>query len=317
VAHFHNTFLRISPSAYYACRAAGVPVVQTLHNYRLLCPAATFYRAGGVCEACLGRLVPWPGVVHSCYRGSPAASGVVTAMLTTHNLLRTWTRLVDVYIALTEFARQKFIEGGLPAEKIIVNPNFVDPDPGLRESDGSYALFVGRISPEKGVRLLLRAWQGLKGKPLKIVGNGPLIDEVRAFVQQQRLECVEVLGPHPREEVLSLMKQARFLVFPSEWYECFPLTIAEAFACGVPVIASRLGAMAEIIEEGRSGLHFTPGDPEDLLAKVEWAYTHPPEMVQMGRRARQEFEAKYTAERNYERLRNVYGLAIAQARGRK
>ena len=177
VAHFHNTFPLVSPAGYYAARAEGVPVVQTLHNYRLLCPNALFFRDGGVCEDCKSKAITWPGVVHKCYRGSRAASGVVTAMLTTHRALRTWRKKVDVYIALTEFARRKFIEGGLPAGKIIVKPNFVYPDPGPGEGEGGFALFVGRLSFEKGVGTLLAAWEHLDRRiPLKIVGDGPLTE---------------------------------------------------------------------------------------------------------------------------------------------
>src|SRR5215212_1442885 len=179
VAHFHNTFPLISPSGYAACRDEGVPVVQTLHNYRLLCPNGLFFRDGHACEDCLGKTPPWPGVMHACYRGSRPATGVVAAMLTTHRALRTWTKMVNVYIALTEFARQKYIEGGLPAERIVVKSNFVHPDPGAGEGGGGYALFVGRLSPEKGLETLLAAWEQLGVKvPLKIVGSGPMAERV-------------------------------------------------------------------------------------------------------------------------------------------
>lgn len=312
VTHFHNTFPLISPSAYSACREVGVPTVQTLHNYRLLCPTATFFRNGHLCEDCLGKASPWPSVLHACYRGSHSQTAVVVAMLTVHHWRKTWREQVDLYLALTEFARRKFIEGGLPPEKIVVKPNFVHPDPDVREGNGLYALFVGRLSPEKGLRTLLKAWDHLKGIPLKIVGDGPLMNEVQVLVRTQRLEGVEVLGRRAREEVLTLMKGARFLMFPSGWYEGFPVTLAEAFACGVPVIASRLGAMAEIVEDGRMGLLFEPGNPEDLAAKVEWAWTHPEEMAEMGREARREYEAKYTAERNYEMLMAIYRRAMGK-----
>jgi glycosyltransferase involved in cell wall biosynthesis len=314
VVHFHNTFLLVSPAAYYACREAGVPVVQTLHNYRLLCPAACFYRDGQVCEACLGRTPPWPGVVHACYRASRSQTAVVAAMLTVHRALKTWREQVDLYIALTAFARRKFIEGGLPREKLVIKPNFVYPDPGVKEGSGGYALFVGRLSPDKGLRILLRAWRRIQGIPLKIVGDGLLMDEVRAFVQEQQLGNIEVLGRRPRQEVLALMQGASFLVFPSEWYECFPVTIAEAFACGVPVVASSLGAMAEIVHDGRTGLHFKPGDPEDLAAKVEWAWGHSEGMAVMRREARAEYEGKYAAGRNYQRLIEIYQMAIDRHR---
>ena len=313
VAHFHNTFLMISPAAYYACKEAGVPVVQTLHNYRLICPGALLMREGRVCEDCVGRAIPWSGVVHGCWRSSRVGTAVVAAMLTAHRLMKTWQEQVDVYVSLTEFARQKFIEGGLPAEKIVVKPNFVAPDPGEGAHEGDYALFVGRLSPEKGVRTLLRAWQWLRGVPLKVVGNGPLMEEVQGLVRREGLEEVEVLGRRPREEVFQLMREARVLLFPSEGYEGFPMTIAEAFACGLPVVASRLGAMAEIVEDQRTGLLFRPGDPENLAEKVEWAWGHPKELAEIGREARREYEQKYTAEKNYEILMEIYERARAAA----
>ena len=318
VMHFHNTFLLISPAAYYACREAGVPMVQTLHNYRLICPSALLMRDGRVCEKCIRRAVPWPGVVHACWRGSRRQTAVVAAMLTVHRWLKTWQEHVDIYITLTEFARQKFIEGGLPVDKIVVKPNFVESDK-LRvmeswKTERGYALFVGRLSPEKGVRTLLQAWRRLKGVSIKIVGDGPLMEEVQSFVNRHDLNGIEVLGHRPRDEVFQVMKGACFLVFPSEWYEGFPITIAEAFACGVPVIASRLGAMAEIVEDGRLGLHFEPGNPEGLAAKVEWAWAHPKKMQAMGREARREYEAKYMAERNYKILMEIYQQAMEEAR---
>jgi len=309
--HFHNTFLLISPSAYYACQKFAVPVVQTLHNYRLLCPAGTFYRNGHICEDCLGKTPPWPGILHACYRDSRAETAVVSTMLTIHRWIRTWREQVDVYVALTEFARKKFIEGGLPSEKIVVKPNFVHPDPGIREEKGLYALFVGRLSSEKGLRTLLWAWQYLQKIPLKIVGDGPLMEEVSAYVKTHKLEWVELIGRCNHEEVLELMKGARYLVLPSECYETFGLVAVEAFACGVPVIASRLGAMAEIVDDGRTGLHFEPGNSEDLAAKVEWAWTHPEAMSEMGREARREYEEKYTAEKNYKMLLDIYERALS------
>jgi glycosyltransferase involved in cell wall biosynthesis len=317
IAHFHNTFLMISPSAYHVCQEMGIPVVQTLHNYRFLCPRADFFRNGHVCEDCLGKTPPWPGIVYGCYHGSRVQTAVVAAMLTVHRWLKTWDEQVDAYIALTEFARQKFIQGGLPAEKIMLKPNFVDPDPGMREGTGDYALFVGRFSPEKKVMTLLKAWENIEGIHLKLVGGGAQELRIRQFPREFASEKVEFLGRRTRDQVFALMKKARLLIFPSEWYEAFPLVLAEAFACGVPVVTTRLGVMAEIVEEGRTGLFFTPGDSDDLSAKVQWAFAHPQEMAQMGRRARQEFEAKYTGVRNREELLNIYRIAIGRARERR
>jgi glycosyltransferase involved in cell wall biosynthesis len=314
VVHFHNTFVRISPAAYYACQRLGVPVVQTLHNYRILCPNGFFFRDNKVCEDCLGKTPPWPGVQHACYRESSAQTAVVATMLTLHRMMKTWSTQIDTYIALSEFARQKFIVGGLPAEKIVVNPNFVFHDPGAVQNAGRYALFVGRLSPEKGVMTLLRAWRLLRGLPLKIVGDGPLGDQVRTFIEHEKLDQVELLGWKQAEAIWSLMKEAQFLVFPSTYYETFGMSMIEAFACGKPVITSRLGAMAEIVEENHTGLHFTPGDPADLAAKVAWAVAHPNVIMDMGQHARQRFETRYSPQQHYQRLMAIYDEAIERAK---
>ena len=309
VVHFHNTLPLVSPAGYYAARAEGVPVIQTLHNYRLLCPVALFFRDGRVCEDCMGKAVPWPGVVHRCYRGSRTASGVIATMLTVHRALRTWTEMVDVYVALTEFARNKFIEGGLPAGKIVVKPNFVAPDPGRGQGGGGYALFVGRLAPEKGTETMLAAWDRLGTRiPLKIVGDGPLRDRVVEAAARQ--SNVEWLGHRPVEDVHALMGKADMLVFPSQWYETFGRVAAEAFAAGTPVIAANIGAVAELVEHGRTGLKFRPGDPEDLVTQVEWALSHSAELRSMREEVRAEFEAKYTAERNYRALMEIYEAAL-------
>jgi len=234
-------------------------------------------------------------------------------MLTVHRWLGTWARHVDVYVALTTFAQRKFIEAGLPADRIVVKPNFVYPDPGPASSEGRYALFVGRLSPEKGLRTLLDAWKRLP-IPLKVAGDGPLMQEVQSHVQGAAMSHVELLGFRPVEEIVALMKGARFLILPSLWYEGFPITVAMAFACGLPVIGSRLGAVEEIVQDGSTGIHFTPGDPEDLAAKAESAWTHVGPTSEMGEAARREYEDKYTAERNYEMLMEIYGRAASRKR---
>ena len=311
LVHVHNAFPTISPSIYYACRQAGVAVVQSLHNPRLICPAATFYRDGHACEDCLGKLLPWPSVLHGCYQNSRIRTSVVATMLTVHRCLDTWRELIDIFIVFTEFYRRKFIQGGLPGNKIVVKPHFVDPDPGLKSNRGNYALFIGRLSPEKGVRTLLGAWKQLRNIPLKIRGNGPLLAEVQDFAAQGK-RCIEVLPKRLLSpEWADLMRGARFLVWPSEgYYETFGLVAIEAFAFGMPVIASRTGAMAEIVANHQTGLLFTAGDSEDLASKVSWAWTHQDEMDTIGQNARCEFEAKYTAEQNYEMLVDIYQRAM-------
>lgn len=311
VVHVHNTFMMISPSIYSACREAGVPVVQTLHNYRLLCPAATFFRKGKVCEECLGGSL-WPGIKYGCYHDERSTTAVVALMLTTHRLLGTWERDVTSYIALTEFSRSKFIEGGLPGEKIFVKPNFVNPDPFARTGTGDYALFVGRLSPEKRVSTVLAAWKRLPSSiPIKVIGGGPDKLPLEAQAAKDGLTNVQFVGQMPRAQTLAAINNARFLVFSSEWYENFPVTIAEAFACRTPVIASKMGAMQEIVRDQHTGLFFAPGDAEDLARKVDWAWNHPDAMQDMGNEARKEYEAKYTAEKNYPVLMEIYQRAIA------
>ena len=308
VMHVDNFFPLISPSIYYAAKEAGVPVVQTLHNYRLLCPNGLFFREGQVCEDCLGKCIPLSGVQHGCYRQSKAASGLIATMLTVHRLLKTWVNMVDCYIALTEFARQKFIQGGRPATNIVVKPHFISPDPGVGSGSGGYALYVGRLSIEKGLDTLLAAWEILGAKiPLKIIGDGQLSALVAEIVN--KLPHVEWLGRKPVEEVYELMGEAMMLIVPSKWYETFGRVAVEAFAKGTPVIASNIGAIAELVESGRTGLHFHPNDPEDLAAKVQWAVANPAKLAQMRREARAEFEAKYTAQQNYHRLIEIYELA--------
>ena len=314
VVHFHNTFPLVSPSAYYACASRRIPVVQTLHNYRLVCPAATFLRGGRVCEECLGRGLAWRAVAHGCYRNSRPASAAVAAMLATHKVLRTWQTKVDAYIALSEFARGKFVSGGLPEERIVVKPNFVHPDPGpaREQGRGEYGLFVGRLSEEKGLRGLLAAWKRLSRPiPLFILGDGPIRQDVAGQIADLDLKDVTILGNVSREEVFRWMRGACFLVCPSHWFEGCPLVLLEAFACGVPVIATGHGPTAEMIDHGRTGLHVVPDDEADLAAKVEWAWTHPAEMEVMRAEARREFEAKYTAERNYRHLLGLYQRLVA------
>lgn len=313
IVHVHNTFQVISPAIYYAANEEGIPVVQTLHNYRLLCPASTFFRDGNVCEDCLGKAVPWPGVLHSCYRGSKPASAAVTVMLATHNYKQTWNQTVSAYIALTGFARNKFIEGGFPSEKIFVKPNYLQSDPGPGDGKGNYALFVGRLTPEKGISTLLEAWRHIgNGLPLQIAGDGPLAPDVEKAGRE--MESVTWLKWLPRAEILQRMKDASVLILPSTWYEGFPMIIAEAFAVGLPVIASNLGSMSTIVDHQRTGLHFEPGHAAALVEAVQWWSAHPAEAAFMRTEARLEYETKYTAEENYTQMMNIYDSVLVPAK---
>jgi glycosyltransferase involved in cell wall biosynthesis len=312
VVHVHNTFPVISPAVYYAARENGIPVVQTLHNYRLICPAATFFRDGTLCEACLGKSIPWPGVVHGCYRNSRVTTAVAATMLATHNFKHTYSDVVSAYIALTDFARCKFVHAGLPMEKIFVKPNFLETDPGRGEGKGNYALFVGRLTPEKGISTLLDAWRQLSPDlRLEIAGDGPLAPEVEKAAAE--LPNITWLKWLPRTEILQRMKDASVLILPSTWYEGFPMIIAEAFAVGLPVIASNLGSMPSIVDDRRTGLQFEAGNPTALKDAICWWLANPSEAACMRRRAREEYENKYTAERNYTQLMNIYDCVLNPA----
>jgi len=310
LVHFHNTFPLISPAAYYAARAEGVPVVQTLHNFRLVCVNALLFRDGKPCEDCLGKAVAWRGVAHSCYRNSRSASAAVAVMITTHHVLGTWRNAVDAYIALSEFSRRKLIEGGLPADKVTVKPNFLYPEPCTGAGSGEYAVYVGRLSPEKGLQTLLEAWRNFGREiPLKIAGDGPLAPAVREATA--RNPAIQWLQGVSHEKVYDLIGAAALLVLPSECYEgALPRVVIEAFAKGTPVVVPRLGAMAETVDDGRNGLRFAPGNAEDLAAKVRCLFADLPTLKHMRRAARESFEQNFTAEVNHQALKAIYARAM-------
>lgn len=316
VVHCHNTFPLISPSVYYAARREGAAVVQTLHNYRLLCANAQLLRGETICEKCVGKPVGWPGVVHRCYRESALASAAVVASQTFHRAIGTWNSRVDRFIALTEFSKEKFVAGGLPSERIVVKPNFVNKDPGIGSGEGGYAVFVGRLSPEKGIDVLLDAWSKLSLEcELRILGDGPLVDRVREAAATDKR--ITYLGQQSTEEVNAQVGEAAFLVVPSIWYEPFGLSIVEAFARGTPVIASRLGAPAELVRDGANGFLCLPGRANDLAATIIKALQQPGRLKDMRKAARDEYEERYNAQANYEQLSAVYRSAIEQSRSDK
>jgi glycosyltransferase involved in cell wall biosynthesis len=302
VVHVHNAFPLISPSVYYIASRHGIPVVQTLHNFRLLCAQGMLLREEAVCEKCVGTF-PWRGVVHRCYRNSLPHSVALVSMTATHRLFGS-SRQVTRFIAPTAFVRDKFVAAGLPSDRISVKPNFVDlPPPSLMERRG--ALFVGRLSPEKGIEVLRKAASACVGGSIEVIGSGPL---------QRSLEDaagVRLRGWQSPNSIHARMRTAEYLVMPSIWYETFGRVVAEAYACGLPVIASRLGAMAELVHHGETGLLFRAGDSEDLRRTLIWANQHPAEMRRMGMEARREYERRYTPQINFSQLLAIYRQAIA------
>lgn len=309
VIHTHNTFPLISPSLYYAAARARVPVVQTLHNFRLFCAQAMFMRDGKVCEDCLGK-VAWRGALRGCYRDSRLQTAAVVGMQSLHRLLGTYRDKVTRYIALNQFCSAKFIEAGLPAARIRIKPNFVDlPDTAhLQTENRCGGLYVGRLSKEKGLTTLAAAAALYPAAAIKVVGTGP----ESALLEHQ--SSFQWLGWQQPDQIYAAMRTARYLVMPSLWYENFPRTLVEAFACGLPVIASRLGAMAELIEDGVTGLLFEAGNAQDLADKLQWADSNQNAMQRMGLSARREYEAKYTSAINFTQLMSIYKDAISAHR---
>lgn len=301
--HVHNTFPLISPSVYWLAQKRHIPLVQTLHNFRLLCPQAGFLRQGLICHDCLAKL-PWRAVTRKCYRHSVPQSAVLSGMLSVHRVLGTYQHKVNRYIALSTFSRDRFIEGGLPAERLRIKPNFVEADMAPESARREGGLYVGRLSPEKGILTLLQA-----SKPddkIDVLGAGPCEQEAAAFLGDH------FLGFQSQEAIRIKMRAAAFLIVPSTGYEQLPTTILEAFSCGLPVIASRLGPLIDLVQDRATGLLFTAGDAHDLAKKIAWANKHPAEMRQMGRVALAEYRAKYTPAINYQLLNAIYDEAMAQ-----
>lgn len=305
-----NFFPQISPAVFYAAGAEGIPTVQALRNFRLLCPGATFFRNGRVCEDCLGKAFPWPGISHGCYRQSRTSSIAPALMASTHRMAGTWSSRVTAYVALSAFSKDKFIQGGFSETNIFIKPNFVN-DSGVGPGDGDFALFVGRLSPEKGIGVLLSAWRQLGGRlRLKIVGAGPMESLVRDVAATN--VGIDFLGKLPLSAAYDLMGKARALIFPSEWYETFGRTVAEAFAKGTPVIASNLGTMQRMVCHQKTGLHFEAGNATALAQQVVWMLENPEAWQEMRAEARHEYESHYSPERNYERMMEIYHWAKDQ-----
>ena len=310
VVHVHNFFPLLTPAIYDACADADVPVVQTLHNYRLLCPAATLFRDGHVCEICLKKS-PFHSVRYGCYRGSRAGTLAVARMVAHHRRAATWQRKVSRFIALAEFARSKFIEAGLPADRIVVKPNFISAaaarDPGIR---GEGAIFVGRLNPEKGISVLLEAWRGLD-VPLRILGGG----DPPSGMMDCANPSVSLLGQVPKSEVGAWLERSSFLILPSVWYEACPMVCLEAMARGIPVIASRIGCIPELVRDRETGLLFEAGSPAALADAVRWAVAHPAEMWRIGEAARAFVLEHFSPEASHRMLMAIYAVAIEERRG--
>jgi glycosyltransferase involved in cell wall biosynthesis len=318
LAHVHNFWMKLSPSVHAACHDAGVPTVQTLHNFRLLCGNALLFREGHICEDCVGKS-PWRGVAHRCYRDSWLASGAVATMIAINRWRRTWQKDVDAFIALSEHSRTRFVAGSIPQDKIFVKPNFAQEPSGVAgpPSTSKIIVFAGRLSQEKGLTTLLTAWARAqlqdKGQ-LLLIGDGPerLSLEQHAATLGLSPQHVIFSGHKSHDEVLDLIGKSRALVLPSICYESFGLIIVEALACGRPAIVSDIGALSEIVHDRGVGLTFRAGDEAALAANLKSMLMDDGLADSLGHKARSEYSAKYTPDRNYEMLMRIYRFAIEQ-----
>lgn len=307
VAHFHNTFLVISPSAFDACFEEGVPIVLTLHNYRFLCPNGLFYRDGHLCYDCL-RFGKNSALKNRCWRNSFVASGLIARVVSQIDKKGTVKNRVSQFIALSEFEKKMFVDHGFPENKITIKPNFLKSDPGWEPDLGDYVLFIGTLRNYKGVRTLIDAWDYLKsGLNLKIIGEGPLLNEIKKKAVSKN---IEILGYKSFDSIFPYIKKSMFVVVPSECFETFSRVTIEAYACGKPVVASRLGVFQEMVEDHKTGLLFKAGDSQDLASKIDYLFMNKDLIIKMGKLARERYEAKYTRDANYPLLMNIYSKAM-------
>lgn len=315
VVHVHNTFPLLSPAIFHAIGRSAARVL-TLHNYRLFCPAAIPMREGKVCTDCLDTRSSLPALRHGCYRNSRAATLPLAFSVSLHRALGTWVNEVDAFIALSDFQRGLMIEAGLPAHKVHVKPNFYPGSPSMApwERRTPYVVFAGRLSAEKGVASLLRAWRawGTNAPELRLVGDGDLRLDLERLAGNLP---VRFLGQVDGVEAQRQIAGARLLVLPSEWFEGFPMVVREAFAFGTPAAVTNIGPLPSIVRHGVSGVVFEPANPESLLHEVRRAWETPGLLEQLGKGARAEYEGKYTEEANYATLMDIYERAIAVSRG--
>ena len=322
ILHVHNFFPLLSPSIFYAAAGSETAAVMTLHNYRLFCAAGIPMRGGKPCTLCLEQKSVAPALRFGCYRGSRAATAPMAAMIALHRSLRTWERHVDACISLSAFQKDLMVGAGLPEAAVHVKPNFYADPPETLPWDRreEKVVFIGRLGEEKGVQVLLEAWRewGAEAPLLEVIGDGPLRKTLAAVVSEYGLDGRVVFrGQLPFDEAQRCLSHGRLLVVPSLWFETFGMVACEAFALGVPVAASRIGPLPDIVEEGVAGALFEPGNAADLLRVVRGLWSDRERLAAMGRGGRKLFEEKYTADANYRMLMEIYEAALQRRRAKR
>ncbi|HOS58566.1 MAG TPA: glycosyltransferase family 4 protein [Syntrophorhabdaceae bacterium] len=305
IAYTHNIFPLISPSIFHTLHAESIPCVQNVQDYRWLCPNGVFYINDSICEKCKNGAF-WNAIRHKCFRDSFLLSGLYATTIGTNRLSGVFKK-IDAFVCTTEFNKQKLMEAGIEEKRLFIKPNYLDitniePSVGT----GNHIIFLGRLSQEKGLWTLIKAFEKIKDLQLKIVGTGPLEHPLRKYIKENSINNISIEGFKEGDEKNNLIKNALFMVFPSEWYEHFPIVLLEAFAFGKPVIASDIGNMPLIVENEKSGLHFKAGDIDDLIEKIRILSQNNSEITRMGEFARKKIETYYTPEINYKILKSIF-----------
>ena len=310
VVHIHNIFPLLSPSVYYAVKKFNIPLVQTLHNYRMGCPNGLFLDSQGeVCEKCLSGNF-FHAVWRKCVHGRLTQSLALSLCLSIHRMAQTFDK-ADVFLCPSHFLAQKMIRAGIPKKKIRVKPHFIDTQMLCpSHTYEPYAVYMGRLSREKGIYTLLRVFKKRKDIGLKIIGKGPLLSEVKSFILKNNLSHIECLGYIPSEERFEKVRKAAFMVFPCLCRENFPYVLIESLALGVPVIASHTGGVSEIIEDSQNGFLFSPGSEKEINVHMESLLNDPLLLQRMRKKARKKAERCFSRNKGYQELLNIYTTLV-------
>ena len=310
LAHLHNIYHQISPSILPVLKKKNIPVVMTLHDFKLVCPNYTFLRGGQVCEECEGKHF-YKAVKYKCVKGSYLKSLTCAVEMYLHKLFRIYERSVDRFIVLSQFSKERFIRYGLPEDKLIFLPNYIEiPSLPKSEAPERYILFFGRLSDKNGIFTLIKAMRQLPEIKLLVLGEGEQQELILNYIRENEMDNIKILGFKQGEELRGLIRESYFTVFPNHGYHLCPMSILESFAYNKPVIGSNRGSIPELINDGIDGLLFEPGNVEDLAEKIKYLYRHPLLAQKMGISARKKVEEKYSEEEYYYKLFDLYNDLI-------